>query len=76
MEASHTSSNEAYTLFTGSVVAQEIKGDVQPTVVFFTNTGRVGVVSHVSQDFGLLLSSLERNLNTSLPGPGGLEHSK
>lgn len=62
--------------FSGSVVGQEAKGDVQPRVVFFTNMGRVGVISSVTQEFGLLLTALERNLNNALPGPGGLEHAQ
>lgn len=53
----------------------EQHGEVQPSVVFTTSLGRVGVMSSVDQDYGLLLTALERNLNHALPGPGGLEHS-
>jgi len=59
----------------GSVAAQEAEGDVKPRAVFFTNTGRIGVISAVPQELGYLFTSLERNLNYALPGPAGLEHA-
>lgn len=64
------------TLKQGSVVPFEGQGDVQPKVVFFTSTGRIGVISSVEQELGFLLTGLERNLSFALPGPGGLEHSR
>ncbi|KAF8318997.1 hypothetical protein DL93DRAFT_2225425 [Clavulina sp. PMI_390] len=59
----------------GSVVAHEGNQDIRPSLVFFTNLGRIGVVSSITQDFGLLLTSLERNLDSFLLGPGDIEHS-
>jgi DNA damage-binding protein 1 len=47
-----------------------------PSAVFFTNTGRIGVISAVPQALGYLFTSLERNLDYALPGPGGLEHAQ
>jgi hypothetical protein len=49
---------------------------VEPRAVFFTNTGRIGVISAVPQDLGYLFTSLERNLNYAMPGPAGLEHAQ
>lgn len=49
---------------------------MKPSAVFFTNTGRIGVISVVPQELGYLFSSLERNLSYALPGPGGLEHAR
>jgi len=60
----------------GSVAAREAEGDVEPRAVFFTNTGRIGVISAVPQELGYLFTSLERNLNYALPGPAGLEHAQ
>jgi len=59
----------------GSVATRKVEGDVEPSAVFFTNTGRIGVISAVSQELGYLVTSLERNLSYTLPGPGGLEHA-
>lgn len=52
------------------------KPELVPRIVFTTSLGRVGVMSEVQREYGVMLTSLERNIGYGLPGPGGLRHSE
>lgn len=43
--------------------------------LFFTASGRIGVVVDVDQDTSLQLTGLQRNMDSAIPAPGGLTHT-
>jgi len=51
-------------------------GFFDPEVLFFTSTGRIGIVAHVNETIALHLTALQRNMGQYLDGPGETEHSK
>ena len=48
----------------------------EPEHLFFTSSGRIGVIAHVSDDVALDLTSVQNNLAASITGPGDVHHSK
>ncbi|KAI0084181.1 CPSF A subunit region-domain-containing protein [Irpex rosettiformis] len=64
----------------GSLSVQDTQHDLnqtfEPEHVFFTSSGRIGVVAHVSEDVALALTDLQRNMAAVIVGPGDVNHSK
>ncbi|KAI0337556.1 hypothetical protein BDW22DRAFT_1363933 [Trametopsis cervina] len=48
----------------------------EPEHIFFTSSGRIGVVLHVADDVALQLTSLQRNMAAAIVGPGEVNHTK
>ena len=49
---------------------------LQPKAVFFTSTGRIGVVLEMGEDISLDMTTLQRNLAKRIIGPGNTFHAK
>ena len=49
---------------------------LKPTAVFFTSTGRIGVVLELGEDISLHMTALQRNLAKRIIGPGNTFHAK
>ena len=47
-----------------------------PKHMFFTSTGRIGVVIDASDSMSMDLSSLQRNIAGRIRGPGDTDHSR
>ncbi|KAF8333519.1 mono-functional DNA-alkylating methyl methanesulfonate N-term-domain-containing protein [Cantharellus anzutake] len=59
----------------GSLVTNDNKGVLWPSLVYFTVNGQIGVISETQGDFPLLLTELQRNMGYVLEGPGKVEHA-
>lgn len=44
--------------------------------LFFTSSGRIGLVHHVSDDVALSLTALQRNMSGLIVGPGDTKHNQ
>jgi len=49
---------------------------LEPRQLFFTSSGRIGVILHISQDISIHMTELQRNMAQVVHGHGGLSHSK
>ncbi|KZT73848.1 hypothetical protein DAEQUDRAFT_357103 [Daedalea quercina L-15889] len=49
---------------------------LEPKLVFFTSTGRIGVVLEMSDDISLHMTALQRNMAKRMIGPGNTFHAK
>ena len=66
-------------LFLGSFVSTDRVKDSEfsPEMIFFTTSGRIGVISNVeSKELPLHLTDLQRNLAAAIPGVGGTNHTR
>lgn len=48
---------------------------MQPQQLYFTSTGRIGVVLDVDEALSLKLSGLQRNIAGCVKGPGNIDHA-
>ncbi|KAI0695725.1 CPSF A subunit region-domain-containing protein [Cytidiella melzeri] len=48
----------------------------EPEHIFFTSSGRIGVVMHVNDEVALDLTALQRNMAGAITGPGDVNHTK
>ncbi|KAF7790799.1 hypothetical protein EIP86_001756 [Pleurotus ostreatoroseus] len=48
----------------------------EPEHLFFTSSGRIGVIHHVNTQIAMLLTHLQNNMSDILTGPGGVNHSR
>jgi hypothetical protein len=61
--------------FEGSLVTNDNKGMLWPSLVYFTVNGQIGVISETQGDFPFLLTELQRNMGRVLEGPGKVKHA-
>ncbi|EPQ54734.1 hypothetical protein GLOTRDRAFT_116530 [Gloeophyllum trabeum ATCC 11539] len=61
----------------GSLTTTEFSGDIpiEPREIFFTSSGRIGMVFEMGSELSLHMSGLERNMGNVLIGAGGVVHS-
>jgi DNA damage-binding protein 1 len=58
-------------------VEQSEKADLEPEELFFTSSGRIGVIVNVrNEDVSIHLSGLQRNMSTIVPSTGGTSHAR
>ncbi|KAG8965789.1 hypothetical protein FRC03_000160 [Tulasnella sp. 419] len=62
-------------MVSGSLIEGTSHSGVKPTLLLFTSSGRISVVSTVESVLALRLTAVQRNLGNIIKGPGGLEHS-
>lgn len=48
----------------------------EPEHLFFTSSGRIGVIHHVNSQIAMLLTQLQNNMSDAISGPGDVVHSK
>ena len=48
----------------------------EPELLFFTSSGRIGVIVHANDDVALDLTALQNNMAAEIVGPGEVNHSK
>ena len=60
---------------TGSLGHSE-NNALRPQHLYFTSTGRIGVVLDVDAALSLRLSGLQRNIASCLKGPGGIDRTE
>jgi DNA damage-binding protein 1 len=63
----------------GSLVTieQSEKADLEPEELFFTSSGRIGVIVNVrNEDVSIHLSGLQRNMSAIVPNVGGTSHAR
>lgn len=56
--------------------AETAKPALDPEHLFFTSTGRIGVILHISDGFALTMTALQRNLGDVIIGPGDVHHAR
>ena len=68
----------AVKLISGGINAQDAHElrMFEPEHLFFTSSGRIGVVMHVNDDIALDLTALQSNMAAEITGPGNVQHSK
>jgi DNA damage-binding protein 1 len=49
---------------------------LQPNQLFFTASGRIGVVLDMGTEISLHMTELQRNMAQVVTSPGGLSHTK
>lgn len=49
---------------------------MEPKQLFFTSSGRIGVVLDLDKDISLHLDNLQRNMAQVIEGPGSLSHTR
>ncbi|KZT11975.1 uncharacterized protein LAESUDRAFT_746751 [Laetiporus sulphureus 93-53] len=49
---------------------------VEPRHIFFTSTGRIGVILEMSNEISLHMTTLQHNMAKEIVGPGGVSHTK
>ena len=68
-----------FLFYLGSLVSTDRVKDSEfsPEMIFFTTSGRIGVISNVENDeLSKHLTELQRNLATVIPGVGGTSHTR
>jgi DNA damage-binding protein 1 len=65
--------------FRGSLTGsdQADKSDLQTEMIFFTSSGRIGIIVDIQDStLALHLSELQRNMSAALPPVGGTSHTR
>jgi DNA damage-binding protein 1 len=58
-------------------IAESKDANFQPKQLFFSSTGRIGILSIIEDtQLALSLTGLQRNMASVLPGIGGLKHTR
>jgi hypothetical protein len=64
--------------FQGALTSLDKSDDamLQPKQLFFTASGRIGVVLNMGPEISLHMTELQRNMAQVIPSVGGLSHTK
>lgn len=56
----------------------DFSGDapIKPLHLFFTSTGRIGVILNMADHIALQMTALQRNMAKSIIGPGDVHHPR
>ncbi|GJJ09699.1 hypothetical protein Clacol_003923 [Clathrus columnatus] len=60
----------------GSLAHGNMDGDITPECLFFTSSGRIGVISELNEKLSYQMTALQRNIANLIHQSGGLDHSK
>jgi DNA damage-binding protein 1 len=56
---------------------QTNKSELQTEMIFFTSSGRIGIIVDIQDnDLALHLSELQRNMSATIPAVGGTSHTR
>jgi len=70
--------NDTVNKFVSGALTTDTSGHatLEPRQLFFTSSGRIGVVLHMSQEVSIHMTELQRNMAQVIHGHGGLSHPK